>query len=148
MNTEIFEFPVREDWKRIHSASAFKKIYSVLDSLESSEHLTGDFARDLELKGWFYEIRQRVEDTAISYFFMMFYYEKGIPDKRWYSSPGINGASVQYYPDFEEVHFHIKMWFDFFSDTLLLSISAMGHILNRTLWHNQAALTSSRSFRL
>ena len=133
MSTELFEFPTREDWKRIHSVSAFKKIYSVLDSLESSEHLTGDFARDLELKGWFYEIRQRVEDTAISYFFMMFYYEKGIPDKRWYSSPGINGASVQYYPDFEEVHFHIKRWFDFFSDTLYYKLFSawdlIGHIL-------------------
>ena len=133
MSTELFEFPTREDWKRIHSVSAFTKIYSVLDSLESSEHLTGDFARDLELKGWFYEIRQRIKDTAISYFFMMFYYEKGIPDKRWYISPGTSGESVQYYPDFEEVHFHIKMWFDFFSDTLYYKLFSawdlIGHVL-------------------
>ncbi len=133
MNNALFEFPTREDWKRIHSVSAFKKIYPVLDSLESSEHLTGDFARDLELKGWFYEIRQRIQDTAISYFFMMFYYEKGIPDKRWYISPGTSGESVQYYPDFEEVHWHIKMWFDFFSDTLYYKLfsawNLIGHIL-------------------
>ena len=133
MNTEIFEFPVREDWKRIPSASAFKKIYSVLDRLESSEHLPGDFARDLELKGWFYEIRQRVGDTAISYFFMMFYYEKGIPDKRPWISPGKNGASVQYFPDFKEVHYSIKMWFDYFSDTLYYKLfsawDVVGHIL-------------------
>lgn len=30
----------------------------------------------------------------------------------------------------------------------LLSISGMGHFLNRTLWHNQAALTSSLGFWL
>ena len=133
MNNALFEFPTREDWKRIHSVSAFTKIYSVLDSLESSEHLTGDFARDLELKGWFYEIRQRIKDTAISHFFMLFYYEKGIPDKRWYISPGTSGESVQYYPDFEEVHWHIKMWFDFFSDTLYYKLFSawdlIGHIL-------------------
>ena len=133
MSTELFEFPTREDWKRIHSVSAFTKIYSVLDSLESSEYLTGDFFRDLELKGWFYEIRQRIQDTAISYFFMMFYYEKGIPDKRWYISPGTSGESVQYYPDFKEVHWHIKMWFDFFSDTLYYKLFSawdlIGHIL-------------------
>lgn len=129
-----FEFPTREDWKRIHSASAFKKIYPILDSLESSEHLTGDFARDLELKGWLYELRQRIEDTAISYYFMMFYYKKGIPDKRWYISPGINGASVQYYPDFEEVHYSIKVWFDYFSDALYYKLFSawyvVGHVLN------------------
>ena len=129
-----FEFPTREDWKRIHSASAFKKIYPILDSLESSEHLTGDFARDLELKGWLYELRQRIEDTAISYYFMMFYYKKGIPDKRWSISPGINGASVQYYPDFEEVHYSIKVWFDYFSDTLYYKLfsawDVVGHVLN------------------
>jgi len=133
MSTELFEFPTREDWKRIHSVSAFKKIYSVLDSLESSEHLTGDFAKDLELKGWLYEMRQRVEDTAISYFFVMFYYEKGIPDKQWYKSPGANGASVQYFPDFKEVHYSIKMWFDYFSDTLYYKLFSawdlVGHLL-------------------
>ena len=32
--------------------------------------------------------------------------------------------------------------------TELLSISEMGHFLNRTLWHNQAALTSSLRPRL
>jgi len=118
MSTVFWEFPTQENWRRIHNASTFKKIYLILDSLESSEHLTGDFARDLELKGWLYELRQRIEDTAISYFFIMFYYKKGIPDKRWSISPGANGESVQYYPDFKEVHFHIKMWFDYFSDTL------------------------------
>jgi len=30
----------------------------------------------------------------------------------------------------------------------MLSISAMGHFLNRTLWHNQAALTNSLRSRL
>jgi len=134
MSTVFFEFPTREDWRRIHNASAFKKIFSVLDSLEEREYLTDDFTKDLELKGWFYEIRQRIEDTAISYCFMMFYYEKGIPDKRWYISPGTNGESIQYYPDFEEVHFRIKMWFDFFSDTLYYKLFSawdlVGHVMN------------------
>jgi len=30
-----------------------------------------------------------------------------------------------------------------FTAAYVLSISEMGHFLNRTLWHNQAALTSS-----
>ncbi len=64
----------------------------------------------------------------------MFYYEKGIPDKRPWISPGKNGASVQYFPDFKEVHHSIKMWFDYFSDTLYYKLfsawDVVGHVLN------------------
>lgn len=134
MNAEFFEFPKQKDWKQIHNVSAFKKIYSVLDSLKFGEDPTDDFTRVLELKRWLYEMRKRVEDTAISYFFLMFYYEKGIPDRQWYKSPGTNGASVQYFPDFEEVHYSIKKWFDYFSDTLYYklfsALDLVGHLLN------------------
>lgn len=134
MSTVFWEFPAQENWRLIHNASTFKKIYSVLDSLESSGHPAGDFFQELEMRKWLYEIRQRIEDVAISYFFMMFYYEKGIPDKRWYISPGANGESIQYYPDFEEVHRGIKMWFDYFSDTLYYKLFSawdlVGHFLN------------------
>jgi hypothetical protein len=64
----------------------------------------------------------------------MFYYKKGIPDKRWFVSPGQDGSSMQYYPDFEEVHYSIKIWFDYFSDTLYYKLFSawdiLGHILN------------------
>lgn len=134
MSTGYFEFPTKEDWKRIYNASAFEKIFSVLDSFGAKEHTTDDFAKTIELSGWLYEIRQRISDTARSYCFMMFYYEKGIPDKRWYISPGTKGESVQYYPDFKEAHFHIKAWFDFFSDTLYYKLFSawdlIGHALN------------------
>lgn len=134
MSTGYFEFPTKEDWKRIYNASAFKKIFSVLDSFGAKEHTPDDFAKTIELNGWLYEIRQRISDTARSYCFMMFYYEKGIPDKRWYISPGTEGESVQYYPDFKEAHFHIKAWFDFFSDTLYYKLFSawdlIGHVLN------------------
>ena len=134
MSTVFFEFPTREDWRRIYNASAFEKIFPVLDSFGAKEHATDDFAKTIELSGWLYEIRQRISDTARSYCFMMFYYEKGIPDKRWYISPGTKGESVQYYPDFKEAHFHIKAWFDFFSDTLFYKLfsswDVVGHVLN------------------
>ena len=73
-------------------------------------------------------------DVATSYVLTMFYYGKGIPDKRWYISPGRNGASIQYYPDFADVHFQIKAWFDFYSDVLYYKLFSawdlMGHVLN------------------
>lgn len=134
MSTGYFEFPTKEDWKRIYNASAFEKIFLVLDSFRAKEHTTGDFAKTLELSGWLYEIRQRISDTARSYCFMMFYYEKGIPDERWYISPGTKGESIQYYPDFNKEHWHIKAWFDFYSDTLYYKLFSawdlIGHALN------------------
>lgn len=133
-STGYFEFPTKEDWKRIYNASAFNKIYSMLDGLEDKEHTTLCFTQNIELSGWLYELRQGIGDIAISYCFMMFYYEKGIPDGRPYISPGTNGESIQYCPDSEPIHFHIKAWFDFFSDTLYYKLfsawDVIGHILN------------------
>lgn len=65
---------------------------------------------------------------------MMFYYQKGIPDQRWFIQPGRDGKSIEYYPDFQERHFHIKGWFDFYSDILYFKLfsswDTVGHVLN------------------
>ncbi|MGD0879869.1 MAG: Cthe_2314 family HEPN domain-containing protein [Anaerolineales bacterium] len=57
-----------------------------------------------------------------------------IPDKRWFISPGRKGESIEYYPDFQKVHYSIKNWFDFFTDTfyhkLFSAWDLVGHFLN------------------
>ena len=41
---------------------------------------------------------------------------------------------MQFYPDFEDVHYAIKMWFDYFSDTFYYKLFSawdiIGHFLN------------------
>ncbi len=93
MSTGYFEVPTREDWRRIYDASPFPKMFTMMDSFGAVERKTEDFAKILELNGWLYEIRQRMADTAKSYCLMTFYYEKGIPDKRPYITPGQHGDS-------------------------------------------------------
>jgi hypothetical protein len=80
------------------------------------------------------ELHNRVLDVARAYVFMMFYFTQGIPDQRWHISPGRKGQSIEYFPDFEEKHFVMKGWFDFYADTfyqkLFATWSVVGHLLN------------------
>jgi hypothetical protein len=137
MNDAYFEFPTPEDWKRIYGKSPFGQIYSLLHGTTPENRVHNaldDFTKAMTLDECLHQIERRMADVATSYVLMVFYYEKGIPDKRWYISPGRNGASVQYYPDFEDVHFQIKAWFDFYSDTLYYKLFSawdlVGHELN------------------
>jgi len=130
-------FPAEDDWNRIYELSSFSKIYELLDDLKEQNQPINDGLEVLdsfELLGWLQHFDHKLSDTARSYIFMMFYYEQGIPDQRGYISPGKNGESIQYLPDFEEKHFLIKGWFDFFSDTtyykLFTTWDLLGHILN------------------
>jgi hypothetical protein len=121
VNDGYFEFPTSKDWKRIYGKSPFGQIHSLLQGTTVGNRThkgLDDFAREMTLDECLFQIEHRVADVATSYVLMMFYYEKGIPDKRWYISPGRNGASVQYFPDFQDIHFETKAWFDFYSDTL------------------------------
>ena len=131
------EFPTQEDWKRIYSASRFDQIFSLWDGIQARKGPRTDwsgFTKAMQLDGLMYEMRERLVDTARSYVFMMFFYGQGIPDKRWYVSPGNRGQSVQFFPDFKERHFVIKGWFDFYSDTsyykLFSAWDLVGHILS------------------
>ena len=137
MIPEEFEFPTSEEWKQIYDRSPLGSVFSVLSnpgSLERIHHSLEDFAKAQEVEDWLYQIHHRMTDVATSYVLTMFYYGKGIPDKRWYISPGKDGASIQYYPDFADVHFRLKAWFDFYSDVLYYKLFSawdlLGHVLN------------------
>ncbi len=134
MSSVFFEFPTQEEWKRIYKASPFEELYSALDRVTQRSDWSDDVFITLEVRGYLNELMHRFADTFKSYQMMMFYYEKGIPDQRWYSSPGKQGESMQYFPDFENHHVYIKAWFDFYSDTLYYKLFSawdiIGHILN------------------
>lgn len=138
MSADALEFPTKADWKRIYNSSPLQGLFSLLAQFENSEFgkdkKTQDFFAGMELQRYLYEMRQRLGDVARSYILMMCYYGKGIPDKRWYVSPSKDGHSIQYYPDFTGRHFHIKAWFDFYSDTFYYKLFSawdlLGHMIN------------------
>jgi len=73
-------------------------------------------------------------DVAKSYTLLTCFFEKGIPDEEWHISPSKSGASIEYFPHFEPMHFEIKDWFDYYSDTfyykLFSALDMVGHLLN------------------
>lgn len=134
MGTSYLEFPSLDHWERIYSTSPFDRLFSSLDRLQGMIRGPGNIEKALELSGLLIEMQHRLSDTGRSYILMMFFYEKGIPDERWFVSPGNKGESVQYFPDFEERHFRIKGWFDYFVDALYYKLFStwdlIGHFLN------------------
>ena len=55
-------------------------------------------------------------DVGKSSAFMTYYFSRGIPDRPYFLSPGLEGQSVQYFPYFKKEHFILKDAFDYFSD--------------------------------
>jgi hypothetical protein len=133
----IFEFPSEDDWQRISLTFSFKKLNIPIDSF--SRYGTANNDLDLlftktELEEWTKHLKNRLYDVHMSYVMLCFYFEKGIPDKEWFISPGRNGESVQYFPHFTQYHFQIKSWFDYYVDTfyykLFSALDTIGQILN------------------
>jgi len=137
MAGDCLGFPTRADWKRIYNSSPFQGLSSLLTQLESSDLGRKEESEDrlglLELQRYLHEVKQRLGDCLRSYVLMIYYYEKGIPDKRWYQSPGRDGHTIQYYPDFTDTHFRIKGWFDFYADTFYYKLFSAWDLVGHTM---------------
>lgn len=128
-----------EEWNKILGASLFPDILKLIDVLKDTGKPYEDhfaFFLGIETSEYFFQLQHRIADAGISYMFMMHFYNKGIPDKHWFISPGRSGSSVEYFPDFEDKHHEIKRWFDYYSDVfyykLFSALDIIGHILNNT----------------
>jgi HEPN superfamily protein len=139
MIVDPLEFPAPKEWRQIYEASCFNRLLSVVDKCRVSGTATTDWnglMKAVECRSLLHELRQRLADVGRCYVFMMLYYQKGIPDDPWAVSPGANGESIQFYPRFEDRHFPIKAWFDFYSDTLYYKLfsawDVVGHIIDVT----------------
>ncbi|MFC1679036.1 Cthe_2314 family HEPN domain-containing protein [Elusimicrobiota bacterium] len=137
MSVEFSKFPSDAAWRKIYASSPFKPMFSLLNEIQYHNPVrkgVDAFAKEIKIQGLLLELQHRLCDAGKSYVLMMFYSKQGIPDKRWHISPGSRGSSVEYFPDFEDRHFEIKGWFDFYADTLYYKLFSawdiVGHILN------------------
>lgn len=71
------------------------------------------------------EHNNKVSDLIMTYTLVYHYFNAGIPDDRWFQSPGDNGQSVQYMPDFSEEHWGRNIWFGYFSNVYYMTISSI-----------------------
>jgi hypothetical protein len=136
--TPTNEFPSADEWQAIYLASPFPSILKLARGSYSPTRPPDTnieaFAQQVSLSRLEVELHNRVVDVARSYVFMEYFHSQGIPDQRWYISPGRSGQSVEYFPDFQAHDFTIKSWFDFYGDTFYQKAFAawaiVGHILN------------------
>ena len=68
------------------------------------------------------ELNNKVGSVKVSYALCKHYYDKGIPDKPYYISPGKDGQSVQYFPNFENEHWMRLYWFNHFADATYMKL--------------------------
>ena len=97
------------------------------------EDFDGSFRR-LEVDDWILHLNNRMIQVRDSYHLMMFYFDRGIPDTRPWISPGKNGESISYFPDFLDDDHINKASFNFYADTFFSKLASSwdttGHLLN------------------
>lgn len=133
----VNDFPSQDEWQRIYSTTPFEQLSQKVVAFanqDSSERGLSGFEQSVDTKEFLLQLQYRLTDTAKSYTLLTYFFEKGIPDNEWYISPGRSGASIEYFPHFEPIHFLIKDWFDYYADTfyhkLFSAWDMLGHILN------------------
>jgi hypothetical protein len=130
----LFEYPTKKDLEKIAKTFDVRRLNVYAEDFRLDGNSIDVFSRGIELETWVNHLQNRIYDVWKSYVFLTYYFEMGIPDDEWYSSPGKHGESVQYYPNFEEAHFKIKSEFDYYVDVFYYKIfsawDTVGHVLN------------------
>ena len=71
---------------------------------------------DIESKHWSSVLYFKLGEVRLTYMVLKYYYDKGIPDDNWFESPGKNGMSMGFFPDFNDEHYYIHYFFNFYTD--------------------------------
>lgn len=136
MAENFFDFPSEEDWLSIEQNSSIDNLFTLLDECKlkiiDENHGALDSTTLLSLDGFIYDLYHRIGYVGLSYIFMEFYHQKGIPDEKLHAES--SGEDNYWFPNFEKKHWNIKRWFDYFSDIFYYQIfsswDGVGHLIN------------------
>lgn len=129
-----FELLTQDEWDRYLGVNLFDEM--LLDmgrfgvSIEGFPNLSHP-----RLAEMIHQHNNKVGSLAITYALTRHYFDRGIPDDPWYISPGKEGQSIQYFPEFQEEHWMRRYWFNYFSDTFYLKISSVWDSIIEILNH-------------
>lgn len=130
-------FPSREQRSEIFGSLPFLQDMrlEIIEKSDSNETMYIDeWEMYLEFNSWLRQFNNRIGEVKLSYLMSMYYYNMGIPDGEWHISPGKNGESIQYFPNFKEESFCIKYYFDYHSDVFYYKIfgvwDSIIHLIN------------------
>lgn len=112
---EYLSYPSREEWRKIVDQVNLNKL-SIEINFSDTQNIIELFFDNQERNEWLRLFNNRLGEVRQTYIFLTHYFNMGIPDDTWYKSPGDNGETIQYYPNFEEKHFYIKHMYDYYVD--------------------------------
>lgn len=99
---ESFELLSQQEWDDFLAVNYFDNM--IIDG--SKFGIIDDFIGSIgkpKLPEIIQQHNNKIGDCKITYCFCRHYYDRGIPDDPWYSSPGENGESIQYFPYFKNI---------------------------------------------
>lgn len=119
-----FEVPTQDEWNKYLGTDIFDDFRLAGGTLGETSNILQSIAHPC-LHEIIQEHNNKVGSLNVTYAFCRHYYDEGIPDDLWFISPGSKGQSIEYFPKFNEEHWMRKYWFNYFSDTYYLKISAV-----------------------
>ena len=129
-----FELLSQNEWDRYLGVDLFDKMRLDMSRFGVSTEGIPDLSHP-RLAEIIQQHNNKVGSLAITYALTRHYFDKGIPDDPWYISPGKEGQSIQYFPEFKEEHWMRRYWFNYFSDTFYLKISSVWDSMIEILNH-------------
>lgn len=137
MKNNKITFPSIKDIIKISSYYDFLKFKIVYNEFKETNEV---YEIDIKIKIMFsnsglkMDLMNKISGMYRSFVFLIYYFEKEIPDDEYLVSPGNDGESISYYPDFTENNFIDKSSFDFYTDffyfKLFSSFDSLCHIIN------------------
>lgn len=120
---DAFEIPTFEDRQNLPQADELRRLR--IDESELGLDPTAFCLAHPRLRELIREYNNKVGDLLITYTLVYHYFRAGIPDDRWNQSPGNDGQSVQYMPDFSHEHWCRNMWFGYFANVYYILLSSI-----------------------
>lgn len=117
-----FEVPSQEEWDENLVSEYFIGMRIDVAGFKVAQDLISQFFFKENICNHVRQHNNKVGTLAVTYVLCRHYFDKGIPDDPWYISPGKNGETVQYMPNFKPEDWLTRYWFSYFSEVMYLKI--------------------------
>lgn len=81
------------------------------------------------------ELQNKINEVNRDFNMAMFYFYRGIPDDEWKRSPGKDGLSVEYFPNFKEEHFSNQYNFNYFVQIFFYKVTTLYEIIGHLIYN-------------
>lgn len=128
-----FEIPTQEEWDKYLGSPLFKDMIIDGEQFPVAQDFVSMSMFDQSIRNYIRQHNNKVGTLVVSYVLCRHYFDQNIPDDPWYISPGEDGQSIQYMPEFEPKDWLKRYWFSYFAEVMYFKIfsirdSLMGFI--------------------